>query len=221
MKARVVELFDHVSRLEAVTKKNLPLRVALVFYRDIDDETATSDPWRIKVLKFTRDIDIAKHFLTTVAPGGLGRDIPEDVEGGLAAVLGLRWRASFRLVVHIADAPGHGAGNHDAALYDAFPQSGGDMCKYVSTLAARGIDYCFVKLVPDAVAAGGVAQLLKSSMDIMAAQLAAAYKAGNPHGIGRMQVMEVRTLLLSESALILTAIVWNVCSKGMAIGVAF
>ena len=175
-------------------KANLPLRVALVFYRDIGDDTAKKDAWRFKVRTFTRSVEDAKVFLADVAVGGLGRDFPEDLAGGLAQALALSWRSATRLVVHIGDAPPHGAEYHVPELGDENPAASVELPRLVSTLAARGIDYYFVKLVPppEAVIAYPLARQLKDSMDLMAAKLEAAYKAGNPHQKSRMKVTEVR-----------------------------
>jgi hypothetical protein len=54
-------------------------------------------------------------------PAKGGGDGPEDVAGGLNAVLDLSWIASTRLVIHIADAPCHGTAYHGGKFRDDYP----------------------------------------------------------------------------------------------------
>merc|ERR1712137_405427 len=78
-----------------------------------------------------------------------GEDVPEDVAGGLAAALGLRWRSETRTVVLVTDAPCHGQKYHDTA--DSYPQgdpTGLSMVQLMSAFRHSNIDFTFVQLTP-------------------------------------------------------------------------
>ncbi len=49
-----------------------------------------------------------------------GKDICEDVHGGLEAVLDLSWSKQNRCLIHIADAPAHGSRFHDFSADEDF-----------------------------------------------------------------------------------------------------
>ena len=83
------------------------VRVAFVGYRDHSDGTN-----RIETLAFTEDPSEFTRFLSSVSADG-GGDAPEDVLGGLEAVINLAWSSASKVIFHIGDAPQHGERFHD------------------------------------------------------------------------------------------------------------
>ncbi|KAK9820158.1 hypothetical protein WJX72_006777 [[Myrmecia] bisecta] len=86
-------------------------RMAFVGYRDLEDAR------RYEVLDFVSKEETGrlKAFLHEIVATG-GDDACEDVAGALKQVLALSWMASTKLVIHIADAPCHGARYHHNSL---------------------------------------------------------------------------------------------------------
>ena len=168
---------DIAAQARAIAGSRFPSRLAFVGYRDINDDTAPQDPWRFKVVPFTVDADAMHAALADVRTGGLGLDVPEDVEGGLQKAADLEWKYETRLVVHYADAPGHGLAMHDASVYDEFPAEGGGAAAAAAALAETGVDYFLVQLDP--------------SMDATVTVLRQAYDAVDDKR-GPMVVLTVR-----------------------------
>lgn len=108
VKDKICAIVDGVSR----TSKNLDLRLAFVGYRDFCDETD-----RLSTLPFGKDVEGLARFISGEIANG-GGDAPEDVFGGLDAVLGLNWEADTRVLIHIGDAPCHGSRFHPAHISD-------------------------------------------------------------------------------------------------------
>ncbi|KAJ1556326.1 hypothetical protein HK405_001630, partial [Cladochytrium tenue] len=79
------------------------VKVAFVGYRDFGDEN------RIVCKPFTDDISAMEAFIDTVRADG-GDDAAEDVVGGLHQATLLEWGARYNVLLHFADAPGHGTG---------------------------------------------------------------------------------------------------------------
>ena len=91
------------------------LRVGLVGYRDHPPQDSS---FVTQVLAFTEDISEIKAAVNAMEADG-GGDGPECMTDGLYEVVRLRWRPrAAKVVVLIADAPPHGAGDHG----DGFPQ---------------------------------------------------------------------------------------------------
>ncbi|KUJ10176.1 uncharacterized protein LY89DRAFT_689987 [Mollisia scopiformis] len=83
------------------------VRVAVVSYKDHGDYP------NIESLDFTPSTDQVFQFLGQLGASG-GRDAPEDVLGGIFQARNLSWQQRTRCIIHIADAPPHGAGElHD------------------------------------------------------------------------------------------------------------
>lgn len=93
--------------ISAVTVKwpTVLMRTAFIGYRDYGDEQ------RLVLKDFQSDPKELSRFIRTVEADG-GDDGPEDVLGGMNALLGLSWRSKVRVVLHIADAPAHGVRFH-------------------------------------------------------------------------------------------------------------
>ncbi|KAK0721888.1 hypothetical protein B0T26DRAFT_700601 [Lasiosphaeria miniovina] len=94
--------------------------VGIVSYKDHGD-----DP-NIEFLDFTPDVDKVHVFLSNLKARG-GRDLPEDVLGGLQQALNASWRHQTRCIIHIADAPPHGTALHDMGSdRDDYPGTGSE-----------------------------------------------------------------------------------------------
>ena len=76
------------------------LRFGFWGYRDLEDSEQFS------VLGFTSDPMRVKDHLDSVVADG-GGDGPEDVLGALEKGLRFGWSAQQRILIHVADAPGH------------------------------------------------------------------------------------------------------------------
>ncbi|KAJ1557675.1 hypothetical protein HK405_015429 [Cladochytrium tenue] len=79
------------------------VKVAFVGYRDFTDTN------RIVCKHFTDDIPSMEAFIDTVKAEG-GGDTAEDIVGGLHQATLLEWGARYNVLLHFADAPGHGTG---------------------------------------------------------------------------------------------------------------
>jgi len=75
---------------------------------------------------------------------------PVQVAGGLHKCLGLSWAPhSTKIILHVADAPAHGAMYHDVLISDKYPRGDKHGLKPVELIkeaARRGFDYYFVKI---------------------------------------------------------------------------
>jgi len=83
---------------------NTSILISFVGYREHKDHSPS-------VLSFNADVSSVKSFISTVKPLG-GKDIPEDVCGGLNLAINLDWKTRHRLLILIADAPCHGKMYH-------------------------------------------------------------------------------------------------------------
>jgi hypothetical protein len=138
------------SRMRSV-KDLAGVRIAIVAYRDFSDGAE-----RIETLPFTDSKDAALAFLTGLTAKG-GADVAEDVRGGLEAALALEWHVGkdatqdskyTKVIVHIGDAPAHGAAYHDLGeAGDSHLARGADqpsLESLVSRASLESIDYVFV-----------------------------------------------------------------------------
>lgn len=128
--------------------KDSKIMFAFVGYRDFCDER------RFEVLDFVRNVDEFIRFVNNVKATG-GGDECEDVAGGLNRVTSLDWEGSgsgtSRILVHIADAPAHGAQYHqgcgdDYADKPTPDQSGKDVTPSLKALKAMKIHYYFYEV---------------------------------------------------------------------------
>jgi hypothetical protein len=97
------------------------VRVAVVSYKDHGDLP------NIEFLDFTPSADQVFEFLGRLNASG-GADAPEDVFGGVYQALNVSWKQQTRCIIHIADAPPHGAGVlHDLGDgSDHYPRPGSE-----------------------------------------------------------------------------------------------
>jgi len=135
------------------------LRVGFVGYRD------ASDSVRFVVSPPTSDFDSVLDTIKSQAASG-GGDFPEDVAGGFDQVSKLSLRSNAtKLLVHIADAPGH-----------AVDPAGHDTSKQLAAFAKDGLDYVLF----DA-----------AHLDAMAAEFALAYDGAEGRTSKKMRVFKL------------------------------
>jgi len=141
------KLFSIVEYAKEI-QENTVLRVGFIGYRDYEPSCTQRKPNHFEVFQFVDETNIAsltKQIAKVKAIGG--NDFPEDVAGGLSEVLKLKWEASTRLVIHIADAPAHGTKYCDSN--DNFPDgdpNGLDPEKLLEEFCKFKIDYYFCRV---------------------------------------------------------------------------
>ncbi|KAL2071661.1 hypothetical protein VTL71DRAFT_12896 [Oculimacula yallundae] len=111
-----------VTDIKATFLNEAEVRVAVVSYKDHGDHP------NVEFLDFTPSAERVSEFLGSLTAGGGGGDTPEDVLGGVKQALNASWKQQTRCVIHIADAPPHGAGVlHDLiAAWDDYPFPGSE-----------------------------------------------------------------------------------------------
>lgn len=125
--------------------KHLKARIAVVGYRDYGDEP------RFLVKQFSPKLDVVKNYVASIMCKG-GRDIPEDINGGLQNVLRLGWQNFTRSIIHIADAPCHGMEYHDANIgdnYENYAPEDKPFDELFTNLKKESINYLFLKIKDD------------------------------------------------------------------------
>jgi Alpha-kinase family/von Willebrand factor type A domain len=97
------------------------VRVAVVSYKDHSDHP------NIEFLDFTPSADQVFEFLGRLNATG-GADAPEDILGGVHQAVNASWKQQTRCIIHIGDAPPHGAGVlHDLGeAWDYYPHPGSE-----------------------------------------------------------------------------------------------
>lgn len=150
-------------------------RVAFVGYRDFTDGPA-------QVQRFTEDVDAVVRFIDSQVADG-GDDIPEDIAGGLAAALGLDWKAETRTVVLVTDAPCHGRKYHnDVDDYPDGDPTGLSMVRLMRAFRLSYIDFTLVQLT--------------SKTDQMQHMLKAIYEsAAGPENIRKYELRDLRDII--------------------------
>lgn len=96
-----------VRDLKATFLNEAEVRIAVVSYKDHGDKDRN-----IEFLDFVTSPDEVSSFLKDLTATG-GRDLPEDVLGGIRQAVNASWRLESRCLIHITDAPPHGGILHD------------------------------------------------------------------------------------------------------------
>lgn len=116
-KETLTEVIDNVVKecQEEDPDNQLKVRVCFIGYRDHKDDE------RFSVCPFTEEIQVVKDFMNNCIAEG-GKDIPEDVVGGLKMCLMQDWtQDSSKKVFMITDAPCHGK-KFTNGLDDHYPE---------------------------------------------------------------------------------------------------
>ncbi|KAG2374823.1 hypothetical protein C9374_010400 [Naegleria lovaniensis] len=120
------------------------IRYGFVGYRDkTDQEPYTFQPFCVD----------ASHVVTKLegCQASGGDDFAEDVDEGLNVVLAMDWVSCTRVLIHIADAPGHGNHMHDfGPQYDYYYEhsSSQQTLNLLLSLVEKKIDYTFFQIGP-------------------------------------------------------------------------
>jgi len=136
-KTRIREMTTTIQRQHPDTH----IRVALVAYRDYDDEQ------RFHIVNFTTPDAVMAVLRPLQAEGG--DDEAEDVAHALQHALDLEWDGDVNIVVHITDAPAHGRIYHALTATDRFPRGdpgGLDPRHILHDMSERDFTYTFVKI---------------------------------------------------------------------------
>jgi len=125
-------------------KSDAIMRFAFVGYRDYGDKDQQHE-----MLNFIESSNIDKFIqkLASCEAKG-GDDEAEDVAGGLKIVTGLSWKSSTRVLIHVADAPCHGAKYHDDCNdnYPVGDPKGLVPEEFIKELIRMRVDYNFMKI---------------------------------------------------------------------------
>ncbi|XP_065191603.1 alpha-protein kinase vwkA-like [Sycon ciliatum] len=122
------------------------IRVAFVAYYDLAWEFQRQNfVVYVDALDFTSSPEEFCDKVAKVVVNG-GGDSAEDVMTGFEVALKLSWKGSIKLVIHIADQPGHGLMYHHRDVIDTYP--GGDPIgrshvDMMRMMACNNIQYCF------------------------------------------------------------------------------
>ena len=142
MSCYIAQARDTVNAVIDSVKETYPhskVRIAIVGYRDIED-----GPKRFEIMDFCESVLDVKNFLNSLAAMG-GGDGPEDVNGAFQKTHSLGWENSARNIIHIADAPCHGAHMNGYTGGDNHPEgyTEGDMAwnKIMENLKKSAIGY--------------------------------------------------------------------------------
>ena len=119
-------------------------RFALVAYNDFPFD-ATVHSHLPDVFDFTTNLDVFGSNVEKGLTAKVASDYAEDVHSGLHAVLGLNFGDnSTKLLLHIADAPCHGAHFHHPGMLDDYAQADPEATlALVRDIARRKIDFVF------------------------------------------------------------------------------
>ncbi|CAG8758180.1 16962_t:CDS:1, partial [Racocetra persica] len=122
---------------------DIKLRFGFCGYRDYCDRHD-----HIQILNFTNSHEEFRSYITNKVNVKGGRDIPEDVLGGLnAAITRMSWNSATRVLIHIGDAPPHG--RRFTNKNDEFPDgdpNGLTAEKVLKTMKSNNILYHFGKI---------------------------------------------------------------------------
>lgn len=108
---------DHIKKMvtdiKSNSKEDSVIRLAIVAYRDYKDDPP------FDIMDFTQDVQTFETFMSLLQAKG-GDDCAEDVFTGLEKCSDLTWMSEARMIVHLADAPCHGALYHSSSVSDNY-----------------------------------------------------------------------------------------------------
>ncbi len=125
------EINDVISKIKN-DNANVEIQLALLFYRDTEDEYVT------KYFDFTTDITLQQQNITKQTAYG-GGDFPEAVDTALKEASEKQWikNAKTQIIIHVADAPAH------SNLYNSWRNAVELLRKqniHIITIASSGIN---------------------------------------------------------------------------------
>ncbi|KAF0544023.1 kinase-like protein [Gigaspora margarita] len=107
--------------IKSMNKVNPKIKIWFGFcgYRDYDDKD------HLQSLEFTDSYKRFENFVTNMRANG-GDDFPEDVLGRLNRAIKMKWMHDTRILIHIGDAPPHGALFNASGASDNYPNGHSD-----------------------------------------------------------------------------------------------
>ncbi|GAP83116.2 putative alpha-protein kinase 1 [Rosellinia necatrix] len=128
------------------------VRIAVVGYTDHNNSrNAPANIYIIEFLDFTPDIGSVEQFVSSLKTRW-GKDVPEDVLGGIRQAIHASWKQNTRCIIHLGDAPPHGRDLNDSSPgKDDYPDPGSEphRLKYkplIQRLVAMGISYTLLRI---------------------------------------------------------------------------
>ena len=111
------------------------IRLALLFYRDLQDEYVT------RYFDFTTDIASQQIKLSQQSANG-GDDFPEAVDRALSEAVAKNWSADYatRLIFHVCDAPPHSSQTNKTLFFNSVRLAAQKGIRIIP-VASSGIDY--------------------------------------------------------------------------------
>ena len=137
--ANVKEQIVKITKKVKATNQSLKLRVAAVFYRDALDGDGGNT-----TIVFDTDVESFSRSVGGVSAHG-GGDGAEDVASGLRDVMKLDWASPTRLLIHIADAPSHGARYHNGCD-DHHVEGDHGIPKLLLSIKQMNVEYVFGRM---------------------------------------------------------------------------
>ena len=132
-----------LSIIDQITKdSNIIVRLGFIGYKDYSEEYIIYDD-------FTNNIEDVKNFISKAELGD-GKDLCEDMVGGLNLALNYSWKSNTRFAMLIADAPCHGIQFHELkdASFDDYPKGDPNykIDKIIQKYAERNINLLCLNL---------------------------------------------------------------------------
>jgi hypothetical protein len=131
-------LKSEISNVIGTVSQNNPeftINLALLFYRDLEDEYVT------RYFDFTTNIAQQRQKLSQQTANG-GGDFPEAVDKALSEAVAKNWSGDYatRLIFHVCDAPPHN-GQENKTLFFNSVKSAAQKGIRIIPVASSGIDY--------------------------------------------------------------------------------
>ena len=129
-KKNVINIFDTLTK----NYKDYDFRFGAVFYRDKVHQVTDKDEF----FQFTNNMKELEENIGKIRAYGGGGDGPEDWDGGYELALNkMKWREGIKLIIHIADAGGHGTEFSEGDLH---PEEGKKLIKKIEECVDKNIN---------------------------------------------------------------------------------
>ena len=137
-------IYISVNLMKKENMKNYDLSLAAVFYRDPLDSPSDIH----EIFDFDKNALNFRVFVGNITADG-GADTPEDWAGAFNIAKNLSWqKESIKLIVHIADAPGHGIDY--VGGYDNYPEEGNKTDEIITYFAKNNFNIAGFKVYGEA-----------------------------------------------------------------------
>jgi hypothetical protein len=143
------EISDVISKISN-GNPNYTINLALLFYRDLEDEYVT------RYFDFTVNIAQQQQNLSRQSANG-GGDFPEAVDRALSEAVGKNWSSGYstRLIFHVCDAPPHDNQENKTLYFNSIKTAAQKGIRIIP-VASSGIDFATEYLLrQEALMTGG------------------------------------------------------------------